>query len=80
MTESIAFPPCPFCGSLKATLMQGPYVECIECGARGPFGDDTADLLAKWANRNKAGTPPLDGGLAAPTGRGSLSNSLPNKS
>ncbi len=39
---------CPFCGSERLDNLQGDYVHCIDCGARGPCGDDP---ITDWNHR-----------------------------
>lgn len=54
--------PCPFCGSKRVQLYQDYddddycvtyYVECYDCGGRGPSGSDTEEknAAAAWNRR-----------------------------
>lgn len=46
---------CPFCGSpawkcISSALYLEYYIECIECGAKGPIKENSAEALEKWAS------------------------------
>lgn len=40
---------CPFCGGDRLDNLQGYYVHCIDCGAKGPDGAD--DPIDAWNHR-----------------------------
>ena len=41
--------PCPFCGSKDLGHNQiWTCIECIDCGAQGPFIDDNMDWSVAW--------------------------------
>lgn len=54
-------PPCPFCGctnpkiesvNLPSLLRDRSWVECRNCGARGPWTDDgAAEATELWGKR-----------------------------
>ena len=39
--------PCPFCGS-EDVEVYGLGVNCHDCGACGPIGEDEQDGIAQW--------------------------------
>ena len=39
---------CPFCDSDNIYLVDGYYVECAKCDARGPRQDTEALAIVKW--------------------------------
>jgi Lar family restriction alleviation protein len=46
--------PCPFCLCDHVFICNGissRYVECPECGARGPVGELKADAVDAWNTR-----------------------------
>ena len=44
---------CPFCGSTKAELMfnHAYFVECMECGAQGPWKNYASEAQKLWNTR-----------------------------
>jgi Lar family restriction alleviation protein len=53
---------CPFCGFTVATYItskmpeavNGIQVQCDNCAARGPVGNNEAEALSLWYNRKPA--------------------------
>ena len=66
--------PCPFCLVTRgigargqdANFREGYAIECMNCGAIGPWRYDQADAIAAW-NRRAAPASNNSGGTAAPS-------------
>ncbi len=58
---------CPFCGldvvdyvaSRAPEAIDGIQLQCDNCGARGPVGNDNAEALSLWNKHGGNGVRPL---------------------